>query len=927
MATSLLLGASALGDSVAVSVVDLGCGTANCAPDSHADIIRHDASTGEITLHYMTETGLDLIESDFTLDDLVLEAGNEGVDYSAGNIIFNNNGTSGTGASASYEVNGEISNLRLAATGSGYDRNLVALDDHGVRSFRMAASLRNANGTGFSDIVGATGTAFVSPFPGDDPANSNRSWFTAFRIESAGLGGPPNSAVRINVQSFNPLTDPDMGNILALTDGSGRITSILRAGDVPNNSENWLHTSSQSIPAEKNPDPNLYYFNQNKTNGLGDVWWESFGFPQPTIYYTDNNNGLNEIEFTQTPVIRFYRGGEIMHVSLDSTTKGFTSDPLFHDETVDLTDAAVLADLENFDGSTGLVYAPNHNSSEASFRVSWSRRGPISEIIDFNPGSGYDSIPTFTLSDPDGQGSGATITLESTEAFTGGPKKMVFAESEESILLPGTGWKAMPGDFNGDENPDLFWWNPAIGSTNIWILKNGHIDTTKDLPLVENTLVPAVADLDDDGKSEIFWWDSVTGSTWVWGITPGSGDWITLAQASMPVTDIGWELVTNTQRFGRDAILWQNRNDGTTGTWTMSLQAPHVLETAADFTWATGELLIPGANWEIVGTGDMNGDGQTGDLLWHSNDEYDRIAFWMIGQSNFLEGDYLTYNGQEVTIDARLGGIGTYTTDRHLNIIWNDGGQVVNWEMARSEQASSAQTEESGPPALADEEARPSLRDDEEGIEADQEPDELVDNENSNATDDEEAAPAAPVLGPLAYRISGAWSMGEDGLLTATGFSFFEGYPANLGEGSNSNSTGGSSNAAGGAADGLPDDIPDFGGGVDGGGSDDGLPGSNGITVPNGVNVCDYLCQLDRNDPDGWPPEFQTAPPEVIQSVWDLLIDGLLEQESCDPCPAAPTGACCNENTGVCVDDLAEADCIFPGTEWLGAGSTCDDCD
>jgi hypothetical protein len=893
-ATSLLLGVPALGESVAVSVVDLGCGTANCAPDSHADIIRHDSSTGEITLHYMTQTGLDLIESDFTLNQLILGSGNEGTGYSAGNIIFNSNGTNGSGASAKYEVNGELSGLELASSGSGYDQNLSALDVHGVQTFPIVASLRNVNGT-FSPTADASGTTFIAPFPGGNPANANRSWFTAFRIDSTGLGGPPNSAVRMKIQSFNPLTDPGMGEIVALTDQKGSITSFLRAGDAPNNDNNWLHNASQSIPEDKSPDPNLYYFNQQNTNGFGDIWWESFGFPQPTYYFTDNNQGLNEIEFSQTPIIRFYRGGDVMDVSLDSTTDGFTSEPVFHGDGTQPP--------PEFDGSNGLVYAPNHNSSEATFRVSWNRRGPISEITDFNPGSGYDSVPAFVLSDPDGQGVGASISLDSTEAFTGGPRKMVYADSNEKILLPGSGWKAMPGDFDGDGTPDLFWWSTDLGASMIWILRNGHIETTSSMPLVDSTLVPVVADLDDNGKSEVFWWDGATGSTWVWEITPGNEEWISSQEPSIAVTDLGWELVSKTQRFGRDAILWQNRNDGTIGSWSMSRQSSSVLEIAVDYTWSNGDLLIPGANWEIIGSGDLNGDGSTADLLWHSDDAYDRIAIWMIGFNNFLEGDYLSFNGQEVTIDAELAGIGTYTANRHPNLIWNDGDEVLNWEMARSDQSSESVESDS---------ASLNPRDDV--------------GSNSNATADETSS-SAPVLGPLAYRLSSAWSMNEDGLLSPAELDFFDGYPALPEPDPGSNSSGSSSSSPD-ASSGDSSDIPDLGDILDDSGSVPAIPdATGGITVPSGVNECDYLCLLDKNDPDGWPPEFQTAPPDVIQGIWDILVDGLLENYGCDPCPGPPVGACCNEATGTCLDDLTEAECTFPGTRWLGVGSTCDgDC-
>ena len=89
--TGLLLGTSAIGSDVAVSVTDLGRGPQNASPDQNHDIIRHDPSSGRVTLHFMTSSGIDLIESEFTLDGLEIADGFEGEEYSAGSIIFNNN--------------------------------------------------------------------------------------------------------------------------------------------------------------------------------------------------------------------------------------------------------------------------------------------------------------------------------------------------------------------------------------------------------------------------------------------------------------------------------------------------------------------------------------------------------------------------------------------------------------------------------------------------------------------------------------------------------------------------------------------------------------------------------------------------------------------------------------------------------------------
>ena len=171
--------------------------------------------------------------------------------------------------------------------------------------------------------------------------------------------------------------------------------------------------------------------------------------------------------------------------------------------------------------------------------------------------------------------------------------------------------------------------------------------------------------------------------------------------------------------------------------------------------------------------------------------------------------------------------------------------------------------------------------------------------------------------------------MNENGVLFLVGFDFFDGYPADLNQGSENDFSGGSGSSGGSDEESSdssdsPIELPDLGDVPSGGGIPD---TTSGVTVPDGISECDYLCQLDRNDPTGWPPEFQTAPPEVIQSIWDILVDGLIDSYDCDPCPVVevPTGACCNEAIGAC-SVLTEAECTFPGTEWLGAGTTCDDC-
>jgi len=886
--TGLLLGTSAIGSDVAVSVTDLGRGPQNASPDQNHDIIRHDPSSGRVTLHFMTSSGIDLIESEFTLDGLEIADGFEGEEYSAGSIIFNNNGTSGTGARASYEVSGRITNLTVTSSGSGHINTRPLNDggigdgpaeDYGMTAWTWIATNDNENGTD------ANADIYVAPYPAGD--NTNSSALTAFKIISPGSGANIDG---VSMPVFNLEIWPTaangvgFGDIRCFTGSNGEITSIKHEFDEDDDplADKILHRLSDVLPERSD---NVYYFNQLITNGL-DVGTDPF----IARYKVDGES----VQFTTPPVIEFYSGGEVVDVLLNNEGSAFLSPP---------------TEFPNDGGGTDL-------------ELDWERRGPLLEITDFDPGSGYKSLPTISLSDPHGEGIGGLVNLLHTEAFQGGPRDMTYVDSDETILLPGGGWTSMPGDFNGDGSMDLFWWNETIGSSMIWILQNGHLVRTGSLPLTGVELKPVVADLDNNGIAEIFWWNSLTGETWVWTINVDAQDWIASSLPSTTVVDLSWEIVTTGSRYGRSCIIWQSSIDGIVGTWTMSTTAPNTVDIASQLTYPTGEELVPGSNWHVIGTGDLNGDGIDGDLLWWA-EEYNRIAIWIIGTQNFQEGDYLTYNGQEVVIDAELGGIGSYTSNGHVNLIWNDGLGVVNWQMDRGGSTPpsepSVPSDDLGEGAGLDAEAVG--RDEEGGDPSGSVEGDRPDDEGSSATNYVNAIP---------YRIGSAWRMNPDGSLEQIALEFFEGLPEDpLGD---------LPSFGGGLGDLLGDgfelpDLPSNGNGNNPPG-DGGSSGLGAIDIPAGVDPCDYVCSFDKDNPATWPPEFQTPPPAIVQGIWDILIDGLLDSYGCAPCAgggggvedddADALGACCNEDLGACLE-LTQAECSFPGAEWLGAGTTCDD--
>ncbi|MCH2132844.1 MAG: VCBS repeat-containing protein [Phycisphaerales bacterium] len=945
--TSFLISAPAWSESTAVGVADLGCGPAACGPDGSADIIHHDPSTGGVTLHYLSGTGIDLLESDFTLDGVEIVDGGAGDNYEPGQITFslvggsddggsdNSNSTSdnsnssdpglggavphdGGVASASYEVFGRISDLAVVSSGCDHTDNLDAVGAFGVTSFDLSATATNANGSN------CLATAYVAPQPAQTGGLDAEDFITAFRVVKKGLGDPNDNFI----MSINPTpTELPAGVVRVSLDDAGRIETILHDPGDGSDSEH-IHQANRSIDAtEYTPvDDRLYYFNQVNASGWGHGMYENDcndGMIVPKVRFLyDNGDSVN---FSVEPEIELLFGGQVMHVALVDPGDGFTSPPEFTDGT---------PPPDGFSSDDGQAHTGG--TSGSGLQLSHTRSGPIHEIKDFNAGSGYNDIPTLTIVDPGGAGTGAEVTLLFTEAFEGGPRDMSYVDSGETILLPGSGWQSQAGDFDGDGNPDLLWRNKSLGASMIWLLENGHVVTTNSLPATASEWNPTVADLDADGRSEIFWWNSLTGSTVVWRIMPdATSSWVSSSLPSDTVSDITWKVVGETRRFGRQSILWQNTFDGTVGTWTMSTSNPSVISQNAMFTYPNGDSLVPGSNWRVIGTSDLNGDGLTGDLLWQA-DEYHRIAIWLLGNDNFLEGDYLTYNGQEVIMDAGLGGIGTYTVNGHVNLVWNDGLGVVNWQMDRgtggvttpegdtTEPGSDPSTGSGGRP---DEDGSDGLSDDSDDLGSE---DESTTQDVANAGST--ASGGSTFIAGQAYRLATAWRMGIDGTLTPYTIEFFAGLPEPPAGGSGSSGgIGGIGGDLGGILDGV---IPDTGGGIGGGDTGGGGIASGGITIPDGVDPCDYICGLNRDDPSGWPPEFTTPPPSIVQGIWDILIDGLLDSYGCDPCSGGggggipdPTGACCSSLVPGACDIFTEEVCLsLPGTTWLGEDTECDEC-
>jgi hypothetical protein len=200
-----------------------------------------------------------------------------------------------------------------------------------------------------------------------------------------------------------------------------------------------------------------------------------------------------------------------------------------------------------------------------------------------------------------------------------------------------TNWTiAGTGDFNGDGKVDILWRYYGAGGYNyVWYMDGVTCTGGAMLPSVTdlNWQIVGTGDFNADRKVDILWrYYGPGGYDYVWymdGATCTGG-------ASLPsVADSKWQIV-GTGDFngdGKTDILWRYYGpDGYNYVWYLN-----------GVTYA-GEAALPSVtdlNWQIVGTGDFNGDGKT-DILWRYYGSGGYNYVWYMNGVTYTGGASLT---------------------------------------------------------------------------------------------------------------------------------------------------------------------------------------------------------------------------------------------------------------------------------------------
>jgi hypothetical protein len=241
-----------------------------------------------------------------------------------------------------------------------------------------------------------------------------------------------------------------------------------------------------------------------------------------------------------------------------------------------------------------------------------------------------------------------------------------------SITSVPAGWSVVgTADFNADGRVDLLL-RDTNGTIKDWLgAANGSfVDNSANSTRAVSTnwSIVGTGDFNGDGHGDILWRDSSgTVTDWLGNSSGGfTANWNSFA-SNIPNT---WQVV-GTGDFngdGRDDILWRNT---TTGTITDFLA-----NEIGGFTdnYAKAAVQVPTA-WTVAGTGDFNGDGLT-DILWRNGTT---VTDWLGNPSGGFTANWANFHAN-VPTNWHLSATGDYNGDAIDDLLWRDNsGTITDW--------------------------------------------------------------------------------------------------------------------------------------------------------------------------------------------------------------------------------------------------------
>jgi hypothetical protein len=223
------------------------------------------------------------------------------------------------------------------------------------------------------------------------------------------------------------------------------------------------------------------------------------------------------------------------------------------------------------------------------------------------------------------------------------------------------------GDVDGDGRADIVWRNAATGENYIYLMNGttiageGYLRTVAD----ENWHIAGIGDFDGNGTADLLWRHGITGENYLYlmnGLAIANEGYL------RTVVDLDWQ-IAGTGDFdgnGRADILWRHASSGENYVYLMqgtNIAGEGYLRTVAD------------PAWQVKALGDLDGDGKT-DIVWRNSSSGENYLYPMNGTAIKPTEGYL----RAVADDAwQIVGSGDYDGDGKGDLLWRNATTGENY--------------------------------------------------------------------------------------------------------------------------------------------------------------------------------------------------------------------------------------------------------
>jgi alpha-tubulin suppressor-like RCC1 family protein len=234
----------------------------------------------------------------------------------------------------------------------------------------------------------------------------------------------------------------------------------------------------------------------------------------------------------------------------------------------------------------------------------------------------------------------------------------------------GLGGNVAP-DFNGDWRSDILWRHATRGDVWVWPMDGASRLAEAFLRTVSEPgwEIRGQGDQNGDGRANILWRHGPTGMLYLWSIAWWGGipftreDYIDTVDPAYDIVGTG-----DYNGDGKSDILWRHRTNGELWVWLMD---------GATLVSSTYVMTVdPG--YAVVGSGDLNGDGKA-DIVWRHKTNGE-VWVWLMNGVTPTSMTYVTTVGD---LGYQIVAVADHAGDGKADILWwhNTRGEVWLWPM------------------------------------------------------------------------------------------------------------------------------------------------------------------------------------------------------------------------------------------------------